>query len=160
MMVPRYEMRVRENRLPYLVSIGKTRLTDEETHQNPKKMVEIIRRVYHADRLPEEHMYMMVFDNKLHLTGLFEISHGTCRETLVNPAQIMQRLFLCGASVFCIAHTHPSGDVTPSVDDDRMTSRLAAVAKICGVDFCDHIIIGGAHKDRFFSYREQTDLLP
>ena len=117
MIAKRYEMRVGENRLPYLAAVGDTKITDMEKHENPQKMVDIIRYTYHVERLPEEHVYLMAFDTKLHLIGLFELSHGTSRESVVGPAQIMQRLFLCGASAFCIAHNHPSGDITPSVDD-------------------------------------------
>ena len=159
MIAKRYEMRVGENRLPYLAAVGDTKITDMEKHENPQKMVDIIRYTYPVERLPEEHVYLMAFDTKLHLIGLFELSHGTSRESVVGPAQIMQRLFLCGASAFCIAHNHPSGDITPSVDDDSFTSRMAAVAKICGVDFCDHIIIAGAHKNAFYSYRQSSALL-
>lgn len=159
MRVAKYDMRVRENRIPYLVSVGRTSLTDEEMNQKPEKMVEIIRNAYHAECLPEEYLYMMTFDSKLHLIGLFDLSHGTCRESLISPAQVMQRGLLCGASSFCLAHNHPSGDVTPSREDDLITKRIAMAAQICGITFCDHLIIAGAHKNGFYSYRERTDLL-
>lgn len=155
----KYEMRVGEDRLPYLATVGNTKITDAEKHENPRKMADIIRYTYHVERLPEEHVYLMAFDIKLHLIGLFELSHGSSRESVVSPPQIMQRLFLCGASAFCIAHNHPSGDVTPSETDDRLTKRIAQVAKICGIDFCDHIIIAGAHKNVYYSYRESSALL-
>ena len=159
MIARKYEMRVKENRLPYLATVGTTNITDDEKHESPQKIADIIRYTYHAEQLPEEHVYLMAFDTKLHLIGVFELSHGTSRESVVGPAQIMQRLFLCGASAFCIAHNHPSGDVTPSMEYDCITSRLAAVAKICGVDFCDHVIIAGAHKNAFYSYRQSSALL-
>lgn len=155
----KYEMRVGENRLPYLATVGNTKITDDEKHDSPRKVADIIRYTYRADQLPEEHVYLVAFDVKMHLIGLFELSHGTSRESILNPPQIMQRLFLCGASTFCIVHNHPSGDVTPSADDDRLTNRIAQVAKICGVDFCDHIIIAGVHKNAYYSYREHSELL-
>ena len=159
MIARKYEMRMRENRLPYLASVGETKITDAETHENPRKMSNIVRSVYHVERLPEEYVYLMTFDTKLHLIGVFELSHGTSRESVLSPSQIMQRVFLCGASTFCIAHNHPSGDVTPSDEDNRLTERIAAASKICGVDFCDHIIIAGAHKNAYYSYREHSTLL-
>lgn len=159
MIARKYEMRVRENRLPYLATVGKTKITDAETHENPRKMSNIIRSVYHVERLPEEHVYLMTFDTKLHLIGVFDLSHGTSRESVLSPSQIMQRVFLCGASAFCIAHNHPSGDVTPSVEDNRLTERIATVSKICGVDFCDHIIVAGAYKQAYYSYHESSALL-
>lgn len=159
MIARKYEMRVNENRLPYLAAVGRTRIADTEKHDNPQKMANIIRETYHAERLPEEHVYLMAFDVKLHLIGIFELSHGTGRESVLSPGQIMQRLFLCGAGVFSIAHNHPSGDVIPSKEDDRLTERIAKVAKICGIDFCDHLIIAGAHKNKYYSYRENASEL-
>lgn len=159
MLAKKYEMRLNENRLPYLAAVGKTKITDSESHAEPGKIADIIRRVYHAERLPEEHVYLLAFDTKMHLIGLFELSHGTSRESALSPEQVLQRLFLSGASRFCIVHNHPSGDVSPSEADNQITKRIAEAARICGVEFCDHIILAGAHKNTFFSYRENSDLL-
>ena len=51
----KYEMRVGEDRLPYF-NVGNTKITDAEKHENPRKMSDIIRYVYHVERLPEEHV--------------------------------------------------------------------------------------------------------
>ena len=123
MNVKKYDVRVRESRIPYLVAVGKTKISDEDMHQSPKRIADVIRTVYHADRLPEEHMFLLTFDVKLHLIGLFEISHGTHQESVANPSQIIQRVLLCG------------------------------------VDMCDHIIIAGARKNVYFSFRENTGIL-
>ena len=159
MNVKKYDVRVRESRIPYLVAVGKTRITDEDMHQSPKRIADVIGTVYHADRLPEEHLFLLTFDGKLHLIGLFEISHGTQQESVANPSQIIQRVLLCGASVFAVVHNHPSGDPSPSDADIKITERIAMVAKVCGVDMCDHIIIAGARKNAYFSFRENTGIL-
>lgn len=57
MNVKKYDVRVRESRIPYLVAVGKTRISDEDMHQSPKRIADVIRTVYHADRLPEEHLF-------------------------------------------------------------------------------------------------------
>ena len=43
MIARKYEMRVKENRLPYLVTVGTTNITDDEKHESPQKIVDIIR---------------------------------------------------------------------------------------------------------------------
>lgn len=159
MYAKRYDVRVKESRLPYLITVGRTEISDEEVHEYPQKMADIVKRVYHADRLPEEHMYLLTFDVKMHLIGLFELSHGTYQETVANPAQIIQRVLLCGASVFCVIHNHPSGTVKPSDADMKFTERLFMAAKLCGVEMCDHVIMAGAHKTAYFSFRESTGIL-
>ena len=159
MNVKKYDVRVWESRIPYLVAVGKTRISDEDMHQSPKRIADVIRAVYHADRLPEEHMFLLTFDVKLHLIGLFEISHGTQQESVASPSQIIQRVLLCGASVFAIVHNHPSGDPSPSDADIKITERIAMAAKMCGVEMCDHIVIAGARKNAYFSFRENTGIL-
>ena len=121
-------------------------------HQSPKRIADVIRTVYHADRLPEEHMFLLTFDVKLHLIGLFEISHGTHQESVANPSQIIQRVLLCGASVFAIVHNHPSGDPTPSECDKKITERIYRSGEILGVKLLDHIVIGD---QKYVSFREQ-----
>ena len=48
-------------------------------------------------------------------------------------------------------HTHPSGDPTPSEEDDALTRRLVAVGTLMGVPIVDHIVIGDV---RYCSFKE------
>ena len=41
-----------------------------------------------------------------------------------------------------LAHSHPSGDPTPSPDDRALTQRLVAAGTLLGVDVLDHIVVG------------------
>lgn len=159
MRAKKYDIRIRENRLPYLVMVGQTRITDGETYQTPKKIADLIRKIYHVERAAEEHVYMVAFDLHFHLVGLFEISHGTSYESAVDPAQIIQRAMLIGSQNICIIHNHPSGDPEPSADDGRFTKRLKAATDICGIRLIDHLVVAGTCKNKFYSYRENTDLL-
>ena len=63
------------------------------------------------------------------------------------------------AYVFAVVHNHPSGDPSPSDADIKITEQIAMAAKVCGVDMCDHIIIAGARKNTYFSFRENTGIL-
>ena len=54
--------------------------------------------------------------------------HKTC--ILVKPQKVV------------IAHNHPSGYLEPSLQDDRMTDKIAQFLKIIGVKFYDHLIVG------------------
>lgn len=50
-----------------------------------------------------------------------------------------------------LVHNHPSGDATPSAEDDIATKRVAECGNILGIPLVDHIIVG----DRtYYSYRE------
>ena len=50
-----------------------------------------------------------------------------------------------------LCHNHPSGDVTPSMQDDETTDKLIEIGKMMQVRVIDHLIIGS---DSYFSYYE------
>ena len=51
-------------------------------------------------------------------------------------------LILMNAAGFICAHNHPSGDQTPSSEDQQLTTRLKQAADIIGIRMLDHVIIG------------------
>jgi DNA repair protein RadC len=60
-----------------------------------------------------------------------------------------------GAAAIVLFHNHPSGDPEPSIDDTRLTERLAEAGLLMGINVLDHVILGDA---RYFSYREKGNL--
>ena len=48
-------------------------------------------------------------------------------------------------------HTHPSGDPTPSLEDEEFTRRLAGASELLGIRFLDHLILG--REDEWVSMR-------
>lgn len=84
--------------------------------------------------------------------GIFKVNVGTINNSLVNTAGIFTRLLLCGATHFIIAHNHPSGNVSPSPEDEKVTENIKKISEMMGIIFCDHIIIGSG----YFSFLEQN----
>lgn len=41
-----------------------------------------------------------------------------------------------------MAHNHPSGDPTPSIDDVNITEQIIKAGKLLNIEIIDHIIIG------------------
>jgi DNA repair protein RadC len=41
-----------------------------------------------------------------------------------------------------LAHNHPSGDATPSPEDQDLTSRLKQTGEILGIAVLDHLVFG------------------
>jgi DNA repair protein RadC len=58
---------------------------------------------------------------------------------------------MASAASICLVHNHPSGNPSPSPDDDRLTVRLVACGELMGVEVVDHIVLGDIAN---FSYRE------
>lgn len=54
-----------------------------------------------------------------------------------------------GVSNIVLFHTHPNGDVQPSVQDISTTQRILNICLVNGIDFADHIILNEAEHYSF-----------
>lgn len=108
--------------------------------------------VLRLDRRTEEYVYCICLDTAGHITGLFEISHGTINQSLVSPREVYLKAFLADAVNVILVHNHPSGDPGPSSFDQVLTKRLAEAGALIGIGLADHIIIGD---HSYYSFHEQ-----
>ena len=82
------------------------------------------------------------------------ISKGTINQTIAMPSDVFRKAIELNAASIIVAHNHPSGNVTPSGDDIRLTSRLAECGKLLGIDVLDSFVIG---KDNYYSLKQHGD---
>ncbi|HEM8180722.1 TPA: DNA repair protein RadC [Providencia rettgeri] len=78
-----------------------------------------------------------------------EMFNGTINHTNVYPREIAKlALKLNAASIIC-AHNHPSGTVTPSKSDIKITDKLKTVMQLFDITLLDHIIVAGGETMSF-----------
>lgn len=105
--------------------------------------------------LTQEHFYCLYLDVKKHIILNKLLFVGTINYSMVHPRDIFREAYLNHAtSIICI-HNHPSGDITPSIDDIKLTKSLVEIGILMGVKIDDHIIIG---KDKYYSFFEENKL--
>lgn len=119
--------------------------------KSPREIADILHHAVRLDCKAEEYMYMLAFNTKMNLLGLFEISHGTVNETMLSPREIYIRALLCGATSIILAHNHPSGDVMPSGVDISSTKNIIDAGKLLHIPLLDHVIVS---QGDVFSIRE------
>jgi DNA repair protein RadC len=155
MRIIQYDVQLnKEDRLPTLTTVGKYNFPDIEQITTSAGVRDIFLRIFHADSLPEEHLWVLAMDSKCgKCTPLrvFETGHGTATNSLVSPRSVFLRLCLLGATHFILIHNHPSGDPCPSSDDIEITKVMVDAGKLMGIPMMDHIIIGDG---TFISMRE------
>jgi DNA repair protein RadC len=78
------------------------------------------------------------------------VTKGLVNRTIVHPREVFYHAIKDFASSLVVVHNHPSGDTTPSGEDDEITYRLLECAEILGFHLLDHLIIA---KCGFFSYK-------
>lgn len=127
---------------------------ESEVLRKPERIAKMMCDVFSLHQQTEEYLYMIAFNTKCKVLGVFEISHGTVNSSPLGVRELFIRLLLCGGVSFVLVHNHPSGDTTPSDDDLRCTKRLKKAATIMGVDFLDHLVIG--EKYNYYSFGEHN----
>ena len=92
--------------------------------------------------LDREHCVTLNLDTKHRLLAATTVSIGSIDHTFMSPREVFRDALLRDAAAIIIAHNHPSGDATPSRDDEAVTRRLGRAGDMIGVDVLDHLVIG------------------
>ncbi|MBR0341518.1 MAG: hypothetical protein IJH64_04635 [Oscillospiraceae bacterium] len=96
-----------------------------------------------TDRYPSERFSVFMLDSKLRIIGFSDISIGNLDSAPVHPREVFQIAFATPkTAAIIVAHNHPSGDPTPSMEDIQVTERLSKAADILGIRLLDHVIAG------------------
>jgi DNA repair protein RadC len=105
---------------------------------------------HYADRRQER--FLSISLNGAHeIIAVRVVTMGLVDKTIVHPREVFADAIADRASAVIVAHNHPSGQMMTSPEDDDITKRLKAAAKILGLNFLDHIIFS---EDAFISYRK------
>jgi DNA repair protein RadC len=105
--------------------------------------------------LDTEEAWVLLMNQSYKLIKSERISHGGITETAVDVRIIMRDALLNNATIIALCHNHPSGNILPSRDDNRLTEKIKAAAETMRIYFADHVIVTDG---KFFSYREREQL--
>lgn len=100
-----------------------------------------------------EHFVAFLLDTKNAVIGINTVSVGILDSALVHPREVYKAAILANAAAIILAHNHPSGDPTPSLEDRRITQRLSDAGQLLGIEVLDHIVVGEG--GRFTSLKER-----
>ncbi len=100
-----------------------------------------------------EVFWVLLLDNQLHRLDDRCISMGDVKGTVVEPRMVFNYVVTKQATAFAVAHNHPSGSVSPSEQDKRLTERLRNIAAELGVKLIDHIIVCNG-TNRYYSFSQ------
>lgn len=89
----------------------------------------------------KEHFVVFYLNTQNRLIERQIISIGTLDSSLVHPREVFEPAIKLSASSIIIVHNHPSGDLTPSYEDDVVTNRLKSAGELLGVNLLDHVIV-------------------
>lgn len=105
--------------------------------------------------LEYEEFWVLMLSRSNRVTYKRCISQGGTASTVVDVKLLLKRAIDCLAEGIILVHNHPSGNASPSGEDDRLTARIRDGAKILGINVLDHIIIA---RSKSYSYADEGRL--
>jgi DNA repair protein RadC len=102
--------------------------------------------------LKHEELWIALTNRAGKVVEKVKISQGGAGETVADLRLILKAAIntLCYGILLC--HNHPSGNIQPSKEDDRLTSNLEKVATLMNIKLLDHIII---YDQTYYSYADE-----
>ena len=124
------------------VSINNLKLND------PIKVFEYFK--YRINKFQEE-FYCIYLDAKKRVIDSKLLFVGTVNHSMVHPRDIFKKAYNLNATFIICVHNHPSGDVSPSLDDINVTKRIYEIGNLMGIKLVDHIIVS---ENNYYSFLE------
>lgn len=103
----------------------------------------------------KEQFVVVLLNSKNKVIGTEVVSEGSLSNSIVHPREVFVPALLQHAAAIMVAHNHPSGEPSPSVEDRELTSMLVRSGKVLGIPLVDHIIIGDGN---YYSFLENEAL--
>jgi len=130
------------------ITYKKVGTVDTDSLDGPDKVYKYVIASGLIDENPEqEHFFVIPLNRKNKpKPGIIRVTLGTASQTLIHPREVFRPCIMASASALIVCHNHPTGDVSPSSADIRVTRQLREAAEIIGIELLDHVIIGTALK--------------
>ncbi len=106
-------------------------------------------RPYFEDIEYRESAMIMLLNRANKVLGYDILSVGGSCGTVVDIKLLMQTVLECHACGLVLVHNHPSGNLTPSEADKRLTKKVKKAAALFDVFLLDHMILTA---EAYFSF--------
>lgn len=88
-----------------------------------------------------ESMWVVFLNTRRKIIGCQKLSDGTADTLLVMPGAVFKPAILMDAKCIVLAHNHPSGEVSPSEADVKVTRDLIRAGQTLKIEVVDHLIL-------------------
>ena len=103
--------------------------------------------------LADEEFWIILLSRANMVIATTCISSGGTAATVVDPKIIMKHAIEHLASSIILVHNHPSGNISPSAQDDALTRKIKSAGQLLDVNVVDHLIIG---QTGYYSYADEA----
>lgn len=125
------------------LELGKRRKL-QEVKERTKIVSSIdIYRIFHPVMcdLPQEEFWILLLNQANKVISKIRISTGGIDGTYADVRTILREALLQRATALVLCHNHPSGNITPSASDRKMTTAIQQASKTMNINLIDHVIV-------------------
>lgn len=102
--------------------------------------------------LPHEEFWVLFLNNSNKILAKTQLSKGGMTSTIVDVRIVMKQALEHSATAIVLVHNHPSGALTPSKSDNRLTEKFKFAAESLDIKVLDHIIVT---EKAYFSFADE-----
>ena len=103
--------------------------------------------------LPYEEFWVLCLNKQNKIIEKHKISQGGISGTIIDVKIILKLAVNELASSIILCHNHPSGNMTPSSNDKKITDKLIKASEYFDIKILDHIIVAD---DKYFSFADKN----
>lgn len=137
--------------------LGKRRKAEETGERRQIRCSQDIYSYFHPLMcdLPIEECWVLLLNQASRVIDRVRIGQGGLASTVVDVRCVLREALLKRASSLVLCHNHPSGNITPSREDDRLTQSLYQAAQTMNIRMLDHIVLSDG---AYYSYADEGRL--
>lgn len=130
-----------------------SRKSDSRQIQCSKDIYQLMHR--YLQNLDNEECWVIFLNHANKVIRKQRISIGGLASTLVDMRLILREALKVCATGLVLVHNHPSGNIRPSAEDDKLTQTVSQGAKTLNIRMLDHVIYSD---DNYYSYADEGRL--
>ena len=116
-------------------------VTDKEYIQSADQVLNYL--IHYLKNRNREMFLIILLNGRNQIIDIVTIFEGSLTTSAVYPREVVKLILERDAAAVIFVHNHPSGNLSPSQDDHRITKRLKQACQSIDVQVHDHLIIGG-----------------
>ena len=136
--------------------LGRRRAVEQPERRQVRSAAQVYDYFYPLMRdLPVEEFHVLLLNQSAIVIDSVRIGVGGLTETAVDVRVILREALLKSATALILCHNHPSGNLRPSVHDDRLTRQVQEAARLLNLNLADHVIFTDSG---YYSYADEGRL--
>lgn len=136
-----------------LVYKSKVKASARPKINDSKDCHHLLRQLWDDGKMGMVEQFKVLYLNRANrVVGFLEVSSGGVTGTVADPRIILVGALKILACSLVLSHNHPSGNLSPSRQDEEMTQKIKQAASFHDIKVLDHIIL---NDEGYYSFADE-----